>query len=149
MTEKKPAESLAAVLERARAIRPRLAKATDKLNQVIEEAEKALAALQLGVRGEVTLEFDQESGWYRSLVFGKEDKVWRLLIETGDAAEGEILSTTPLVNASREIRLQVIGKLPELVKKMMEAAEAEVRRVEETVAEAESFTLSLLKGAKS
>ncbi|HYO58054.1 hypothetical protein [Archangium sp.] len=148
MTEKKPAEELAGVLERARAIRPRLAKATDKLNQVIEEAEKALAALQLGVRGEVNLDFDEESGWYRSLVFGKEDKVWRLLIETGDCVVGEIHSTTPLVNASREIRLQVIGKLPELVQKMMEAAEEEVRRVEATVAQAESFTLSLMRGAK-
>lgn len=147
MNKKKVAGDLAGALERARALRPKLSEATDRLNQAIVEAEKAIAALQLGVRASVVLHHtppnaDQPLGWYEYLTFGKEGRIWRLLIETGDDVNPEY-DVIPLVNASRELRLQAIEKLHDLVEEMIAKAESTVQEVEQKTAEVKQFVASI------
>jgi hypothetical protein len=143
MTVEKPRlGALAEALERANAIRPMLSAATDELNKAIEEAEQTIAALQLGVRASVNLYSDEGgTGWYQDLVFGKEAKSWRLLVETGDASERSEI--TPLVNASREIRLDAVERFPALVSRLFQVAEEEIHRVQERTATARKFTQSI------
>src|ERR1700738_1169264 len=113
-TKKAEPGDLADALARANAIRPMLSAAADALNKAIEEAEQAIAALKLGVRASVNMFSDDEIGWAQDLAFGKEAKTWRLLVETTHQG-AETSEVTPLVNASREIRLHAIGLLPDLV----------------------------------
>lgn len=152
MTVKKnpPSAGLAEALARARALKPKLEGATDEMNRSIQEVEAALIALQLGVRASVTLVSDtnREFGWtwYRTLVFGKDAKVWRLLIEEGRDDHPEDDVYTPLVNASREVRLQATEHLPELVRELVKTAEAEIARVEEATKVARAVAVAIKDG---
>lgn len=137
---RQPPTGLAETLARARDLKPKLDGATDEMNRSIHEVEAALGALNLGVRASVTLaeRTDQQHGytWYRNLVFGKDAKVWRLLIEEGRDDHPEDIDFTPLVNASREVRLQATENLAELVGAIVKTAEAEIARVEAATKEA-------------
>jgi len=140
MRVKQPPAGLAEALARARDLKPKLDGATDEMNRSIHEVEVALAALHLGVRASVTIESrtDQQFSftWYRCLVFGKDAKVWRLLIEEGRDDHPEDIDFTPLVNASREVRLQATEHLAELVWAIVKTAEEEIARVEAATKEA-------------
>lgn len=107
-------------------LRARLVTATDQLNASIRTAETVLAGLHLGVYAEVALPYDRP-GWTQALVFAKEHKEWRLLIETGPT-DGEV-DVVPLVNASRELRVTAVDYLPALASALLATAEEEVSRV--------------------
>ncbi|TQF09456.1 hypothetical protein FJV41_44555 [Myxococcus llanfairpwllgwyngyllgogerychwyrndrobwllllantysiliogogogochensis] len=145
-----PPAGLAETLARARLLKPRLEDATDEMNRSIQEVEAELVALQLGVRASVNLESETDpefgSTWYRSLIFGKDAKVWRLLIAEGrnDDPGGDVY--TPLVNASREVRLRATEHLPLLVQELVTTAEAEIARVEAATKAAKAVASAIKVG---
>jgi hypothetical protein len=94
----------------------------------IEEAELKLKNLGLGVRASVPM---SEPGM--RLVFAKEEKLWRLLIEykTSDDEEG---SLAPLDTAKYEYQQEGLSLLPELSEALLVAAETLIARMTEAVA---------------
>jgi hypothetical protein len=157
LAESKPSESLSHdrgpdLLSRAREIGPKLGVATDELNESLTGAEEAIASLKLGVTASVTLEELEEEiapGLERitCLTFGKEGSAWRLLIERGVVGEPETWKTTPLVSASRETRLLATKHLRELLKKLIEVAEAHVEEVRVQAADVNDFIASIKRGS--
>ncbi len=153
MTAKKDPTALAAAYARGRASADALANVTDELNSKIAEAETSLAALKLGVRASVLIREDTNSetglSWYSHLSFGKWEKSWRLLYETSSDFHDEV-ETTPLTNASREVRLQAIDVMPDLLLAMVESAEKEADEVKsklDALGEFVELTKSMAKGA--
>lgn len=136
------APSLADAISRARKSRAVLDQVTDKLNEQITEAEKAIAALRLGVRGSVQI-FQRDDGFERYLSFTKIDDQWRLAIEDSHVSREDMAETTPLVNAARSIRLSAVGSLTKLVERLVQNVDAEVKAVESGVASTASFVKSL------
>jgi hypothetical protein len=142
----KPADSLAEALARGREVRPKLAEATDKLNQAIAAAEQAIAALHLGVRAAVSMYSGPDHNpWYTNLVFGKDGKTWRLFIETGHPSHPDQEELTPLTNASREHRIRAVELLPDLVRELIVTAEQEIQRVEQKTSEANEFVANITR----
>lgn len=126
-----------------------LAQATDELNQALLRAEAALASLGLGVRAEVEFEGFRDHdgdpiGPVRVLAFGKFDKQWRLTYET--FYEGELdgpSSSTPLLNASREVRLEAARLLPDLHAALLREAERQVAVVKNAATSVDAFVASI------
>jgi hypothetical protein len=144
---KKTSSALPGALARARSLASEMGAVTDELNRSIAEAEKAIAELKLGVTASVTIESDENEAtgvsWWRDLSFGKEKQVWRLLLET--SVDGEMEDSSPLVNASRAIRLQAVDRFPELVEKLIETAGKEVEQVKAKT-EAVNNLIATLRG---
>ncbi|MDI1481181.1 hypothetical protein [Polyangium sp. y55x31] len=136
-------------LARARALSAELSAATDTLNAAIRDSEQALAALNLGVTASVDLypEETSEEVWMQYLRFGKDATGWRLLLESGYEFDSGSWSVSPLLNASKEVRLKAVEKFPALLDKLIETAEEHLELVKKRVAEATTFTKKI-KGAK-
>lgn len=120
--------SLADELVRARSLSAEMSTATDELNTALQSAEKAIATLKLGVTASVVMNPEEEGPWTEALVFGKDKQVWRLLYETGLDGDNDV-NSTPLVNASRAIRLKAVDHLPALLEALIARAAQEVEDV--------------------
>jgi hypothetical protein len=116
----------------------RLHEATDRLNTVLLDFEKALAELKLGVTASVTLEEDAH-GWFRALAFTKSGGEFKLVIHSGLEDDPDSISSTAITSTSREIRLQAVGALPKLYKKLLEEFEAEIERVNGSITEVQQL----------
>lgn len=125
-------------VEKAVIMAPRLASeltaATDALIQVLKTFEKQLLDLHLGVAAEVLLD-EEPSGRWRKLRFGKHGNTWGLYVAQGDKKQP---NRDPLVqhllNASRQVRLAAIDHLEELVILLVQNAQAERLRVQDSLA---------------
>lgn len=117
-----------------------LANESDQLNADIEAVEHALSRLKLGVRAEQVMVSDDE-GWARSLVYGKDGKTWRLLLQSGTGDEDD--EVVALINASRELRLRALEFLPALLEKLLAAADNELQRVRQTRGIAREFAAAI------
>lgn len=141
-----PADPLRASLQRARRVAPELASATDAVNVALEQVEQALAALHLGVTAAVDLYDgrDPVDGWMRFLRYGKDGSAWRLLLESGpDGGDAEDWSQSPLLNASKEVRLQAVERLPALVDALVDVAEDQVGRFRAAAAKAHALAATI------
>jgi hypothetical protein len=134
-----PKVAVPALMERARKLGPELGGAADQLNSAIQTAEKALAALKLGVAASVLLYSGEDGNWER-LGFDKHGDAWRFVIEAGHALNDDHWSTSLLVNASRQTRREAVALFPDLLSALVEAAEAELAAVDAAARDAESFT---------
>lgn len=103
---------------------------TDRLNAAIASAEKALTQRNYGVRARVAM------GDERWLVFGKDHKTWRLMVESGQ-------QVNPLADTSRETRVDAVAFLPALLTALREEAAAQALVVGRAAATAEAFVTSL------
>lgn len=143
MATKFPPVELHAALDRARDVSARLATATDKLNVSLQQIETELAALNLGVTAAVEMEqFEAAPGLTitKELRFGKADREWKLLYESGpDTGDPDNWSSTPLLNASRENRLLAVAHLPKLIKALVDVAEKEIKNVSAKADEVEAL----------
>jgi hypothetical protein len=95
-----------------------LNKATERLNEVLLEAESALRSLQLGVVASVPLYDDG-----RALQFRKLDNVFQLVLTDG---AGEV---RPIMGTSRDSRVRAAESLPRLLTALSRSYQAEVERV--------------------
>jgi hypothetical protein len=134
-------------LSRAREVAAQLGPATDRLNTLIQAVETAIAELQLGVRASVRMN-PGDHEWNEFLTFGKFGSVWQLLIEAGpDEDDPEHWSTTPLCNASRELRLQAVDLISELIENLVKEAASQVTAVQAKATQVENI-LAELKGTE-
>ena len=106
----------------------RLTALTEQLNALIVRAEEKFRALGFGVRARVPI--PETTSW---LVFGKEGREWRLLVEQ---ASGEIGA---LASCSRETRIQGALCFHHMPAALRDAAAAEVVRIERVVADVGVF----------
>jgi len=131
VTTKPCSPSLAEAIKKARDRQQALSAATDALNASLKSAESAIKGLRLGVAASVCYP-DGE----RRLRFGKIKDEWRLIVEFGD-------EYSPVINGSREERLQAVALLAPLVAAMCRAVDDEVRRVEAACDATTAFTEGL------
>lgn len=142
--------SLEEALKKAKAVQPRLAAATNELNEKIKEFEKALTGLKLGVIAQVRLFSDDLGPWGKDLCFQKWGDAWRLVVEDWNSEEPEEhWSYEVLQNTSRETRLRAVEKFPELVVALVAAAEAEIVRVTQSSEQVAGLVGSLDAEGKS
>lgn len=116
----------------------------------LRRAEQALTDLNLGVTTAVSLNplEDDRTDWRQLLRFGKDSTGWRLILESGpDAGEPEDWTESPLLNASKEVRLQAVARLPALLEKLVETAEQHLASLRQRTAEADVFA-STVAGRK-
>jgi hypothetical protein len=146
MAETRP-NGLAAALQRAQTVSDRLVAATEAINERLREVQTALVRLRLGVRGVVDLVLPgDEPEWRRYLVFGKINGDWLLFVESGPHANDDF-TITPLLNASREIRLASVDVLPLLVQDMVDAAESGVAESEAKARALDEFLATIQQPA--
>lgn len=126
-------------LARARQLGVELSAATDKLNASIEAAERTLKELRLGVFAALPLDDDVPD---ECIGFGKEDSKWRLLYIIMDK-DGEVVSSQPLVNASRAIRVRASRLLGQLLQEMIKNAEIALQETQAAVQTVEDFIKAL------
>jgi hypothetical protein len=121
----------------------RLHEATDSLNAVLLEAQQALADLNLGVTAFVLLEEGEESGWYKSLGLVKVGREFKLVIFEAERGDEENGSTTELIHASRESRLQAVTALPRLYEQLVQVFKVEVARVMDSISTVQKLTQAI------
>jgi hypothetical protein len=145
----KEEESLAVRLKRAQTEHARqLHDATEKLNKIIFDVQSALADLKLGVAAEVHIGEEDPSGdstW--TLAFRKHEGAWCLVIDEWFEPAAE-RHTTPLVKASRDLRIEAMHRLPELLDELLKSSELTRKHVEEGIDAAADF-IKKLHEAKS
>ena len=154
MSEEKT-QGLSKILERGQRAAQRLAPATDKLTETIAQSERSLSEQRLGSRGSVLLSsqdiLDDDENYrgteITNLAFRKVGKVWRLMIDSGPNDEPEHWSSIPLINASRELRVLAVDRLPELVEELVADAEKRIAEVEAKQATADALLATLKRRA--
>lgn len=123
--------------------------ATEQINPLIERAEKALAALRLGVTATLEIDYENSLGWSRFLRFGKIDKEWCLTISSGPSyGNPDTREETRLRAASRELRLLGLSKLPELEALLFEHAKEQVESAVKIISDASFYLDDLEQRAK-
>lgn len=116
----------------AREIARRLNDGADALSGNLARAEKALAGLGLGVKARVniTTEEDAEHNVCTELAFQRSGPHWGLFIvlseDYGDGSERE----TPLLSASKDMRVRAAQVIPDLLAAMIEAARKQAEEIE-------------------
>jgi hypothetical protein len=121
-------------LERAERAAGVIREATDGLNTRLSRAEQVFASLGLGVSASVCLTPPTSDDlWFQNLNFQKEGNEWRLVLESGEHGdEPEYWSQSPLLSASREVRLKAARLLPELLEALILQAEQQAASMLET-----------------
>lgn len=141
--------TLGASLARARQVGAKLASATDKLNASLSAIESELAAMGLGVTASVVMQKisydDRPWSFLKCLGFGKLNREWKLFYECGDD-DGDEWDSTPLLNASREIRLMAVDHLPALIDELVKTAEGEIAGVAAKATELEKLAAAVRNG---
>ena len=141
MTTEKAA-ARAAKLAKARMHSAILNDRTDVLNHALEAAEKEFTGLRLGVEAYVSLyhDFDEEAGvtQYANLWFEKDGADWKFTVRTGIEEDEVRDHKTPLLKASKQLRLDAARKMDELLDALIEKSGRQIEEVDgaiESVAE--------------
>jgi hypothetical protein len=134
--------SLAAKIKKARVTAAKLAEKSNELNDVLLKAQDAIAALRLGVSASVLMHIEETNAAETYLSFERYEGKWSLTILEGHPAFEE-WSTTPLLKASRRLRMEASKLLPALVDKLMEQTEKEIGEVDESKSAVVSFVKEL------
>jgi hypothetical protein len=125
-----------------------IAAATDALNASLRKAEQSLTELNLGVTASVSL-YPMDEGpadWEQYIRFGKDATGWRLILESGPAGgDPDEWSESPLLNASKEVRLQAVSRLPALLEKLVETAEEHLGALRTRANEANVFASTVAR----
>lgn len=149
MTDER-ASALSEALARGRKAADQLGSATDQLTETIARIERALEDLRFGVPASIEIlsehyaddgiEFEELA----HLAFRKEGKRWALFIDSATSpCSEEEWTSTPLVNASRELRLLAVEKMPTLIDAMVEASEKRLAAVSEGQKRADALLAAL------
>ena len=97
--------------------------ASDLLTHQIAQVEGALAELRLGVPAWIdlaTMEVEAAPDWYVELGYDKQKGRWAMLLAQGP--DPEVYTFSFLLDASREMKLQALEKIPDLLAKLREEA---------------------------
>jgi hypothetical protein len=104
----------------------------DKVNAAIYKVQRALHGMRLGVKASVTLNPHSE----KQLTFKKHDKAWVLTVD-------DSVSTTELVHASLETRIEAVKRFPELHQALLDARKVMLVELHDAAISAEAFAKRL------
>jgi hypothetical protein len=144
MAEADDRGGLAERIKKARVAAVKLNQATDALNAALKEAEKTIAGLRLGVSASVPMPSSEveESDSGASLAFKRHRGEWCLVVEEFVEAEASV-TTTPLLECSRDDRLEAADLLPELVDALLSETETLIGDVDTKIESVTAFTKRL------
>lgn len=120
------APNVDALLQHAHAIRPELDASMDRLTEGIARMEKVFTSLKLGVSARVDISNASEAqkDVYVLLWFRKEGSEWKFVIDSGFEFEPAGTDhSTPLMKASKELRLRSVQHFRKLLAALIRAAE--------------------------
>lgn len=120
--------------------------ASNQLSAQLTEIEKALNSYGLGVSAWVNLSIaeDSDTPQVHQLGYSKHDGKWCLLLANYRAQEPEkTRQQKPLLESPREIRLLAVQTMPELVNKLVDAAEKCAQKTAERAVAARAIAASL------
>lgn len=131
--------------------------ASDDLRTVIAELDGALHKLNLGISCWVkisggddprTLEF-----WSRDLGYARIGKTWGIALRTTEGNENfpeDWLTEEWLFNESpRWMRIEGVGKIPELLEKLSEQADSTTKKIQQKTVEAKTLAAAISQAAKT
>jgi hypothetical protein len=135
----------AAQLERAQLAAGVIGQATDTLNAALSRAEKVFADLGLGVSASVCLRRPTSDDlWFQNFNFQKDGNEWRFILQSGEHGDDpDYWSESPLLSASREVRLSAARMLPDLLEELIAQAERQAASLTETSSKVDAFLDSL------
>ncbi len=150
-----------AVLKRLGALAQDLNEASDVISKQIVALESALNALRLGVWAWVVISRESElttpdeNGKYyelhhmHMLGYGKHKGEWALLVDnyTEEFDEGDSRSVTLLREAKRDVKLEAVEKLPDLLQEIEKKATEMAKNASEKATELSDLAQSLRKQA--
>ncbi len=117
-----------AALKQLASLSKSLNEASDQLNKQIAEIESALNSYKLGISAWVELKRERQQTPHGELTYAddlgyaKHDGKWGLLVSSYCDIDPESVKTTLLRDASREVRLAAIDKIPELLSALSQEA---------------------------
>jgi hypothetical protein len=130
---------------------------TDQLTEQVAQIESVINALNLGLRVSVVVRsyMDENQPWISNtlrLSYGKNDGKWGLEIEEFDDDERDPehhrdYTSWAFKDAPRSLRLEVVPKIPELIKEMVKEAEAAAAKVTQKLDDAKAIASSLFAPA--
>jgi hypothetical protein len=137
---------LTAVLKQLASRRSELDQLDDDLASNIRRVEEALRK-HVGVRIELDLSIGPEGDEIHTLVYGKHDGRWQLVYEISRAPED--VSATPLVSASRELRMTMFvgGHVDALIRSAQEQIEAQLKLRKQAIGAADTIEKALIEAA--
>jgi len=137
---------LTAVLKHLASRRSELDQLDDDLASNIRRVEEALRK-HVGVRIELDLSMDPKGDEIHTLAYGKHDGRWQLVYEISSGLED--VSATPLVSASRELRMNmfVCGHVDALIRSAQEQIEAQLKLRKQAIAAADTIEKALIEAA--
>jgi len=134
-------ERIAASYKRLASSALALNKVSDEFSKPVEIIEMALRQLNVGVEAweKIRGNDNDENGdyWHEYIGFAKVDRIWRIALSKVEGnhhnPDREEDETWPFEDAPRSLRISAIDKLPDLVEKLIEAADKTARKMQSKV----------------
>ena len=130
--------------------------ASDELRKTVSVLEEALKQLNLGISTWVTITGDEQSNgdyWSRDLGYVRFGGKWGIALRevAGNHAfeEDEKDETWSFSDAPRWLRIEGIGKIPELLEKLTKQADDTTEKIKKKTAEAKELAEAIKKAAES
>jgi len=130
---------------------------TDQLTEQVAQIESGINTLNLGLRVSVLVsrETGDDEPWLSNnvrLLYAKNDGKWGFEIEEfeedgNDPDHYPSYKSWVFKDAPRGLRLQVIHKIPELIKELVKESETVAKQVTERLADAKAIASTVLKPA--
>ena len=123
---------------------------SDELRQTITEIEAALRKLNVGLAAWVNISTssgERGDSWSRDLGYTRYGKDWYVALRTtySDVTEDDDNEDQwPFNEAPRWMRVEAIGKLPELIEALAKQADDTAEKIKRKNAEAKQFTEAIL-----
>jgi len=128
--------------------------ASDELGETISQLNAALEPLNLGVAAWVQITGDADEWdnyWSRDIGYAKVGNEWGIALRTrsGNAQDSEPdrEESWPFNGAPRWLRVEGIGKIPELLEKLIKQAEETTKRIKQKTAEAKELAAAIKAAA--
>lgn len=147
MTEKPSApERVQSALAELSTLASELNSASDELVATISDLNAALQDLNLGISAWVPLA--SGSGWRRDLGYAKIRNEWgiairKLSVSSAHLAEADEEKWT-FAAAPRWMRVEAVGKIPDLLEKLIKATEDASEKIRKKTEEAKAITLAVM-----
>lgn len=120
--------------------------ASDELGKAISLLDASLKSLNLGVTSWVTLSENQEENhwWQRDIGYTKIRDKWGIALRTssGDFSNPDMASEEkwPFNDAPRWMRIEAVGKIPDLLEALVRQAEDTTRKIQKKTEQAFELT---------
>jgi prefoldin subunit 5 len=135
------------------AVSSELNAASDALGQVIAELDSALQKLNLGVSAWVEISKgadDYGSYWSRDVGYTKIGSTWGIALREVDGHEStpdDTIESWLFNSAPRWLRIEAVGKIPDLLEKLIKQAEDTTKRLKKKTDEAKALTAAMKEAA--